>query len=54
MITDPPRRIAARCGCHEWHLAAAIGGWIVRRGGNELLPARDWAETGRHLAAWPL
>jgi hypothetical protein len=35
-----------RCDCHEWHPVAAIGGWMVRRGGNDLIPARTWAETG--------
>jgi hypothetical protein len=34
------------CDCHEWHPVAAIGDWLVRRGGNDLIPARTWAETG--------
>jgi hypothetical protein len=36
----------ARCDCHEWHPVAAIGDWMVRRGGNDLIPARTWAQTG--------
>jgi hypothetical protein len=36
----------ARCDCHEWHSVAAIGDWMVRRGGNDLIPARVWAEKG--------
>ena len=46
MITDPPRRTVARCDCHEWHPVAAIGGWMVRRGGSVLVPVPDWVENG--------
>jgi hypothetical protein len=37
---------APRCDCHEWHQVADIADWVVRRGGNDLIPARAWAESG--------
>jgi hypothetical protein len=46
MSTNLASAAVGRCGCHEWHPVVAIDGWMVRRGGSELVPVPTWAETG--------
>jgi hypothetical protein len=45
MSTDQLVPAVHRCACHEWHPVAAIGDWMVRRGGDDLILARVLAET---------
>lgn len=47
-MTAQAPSIARRCECgrHELHSVAAIASWKVRRGGSDLVPVPEWAETG--------
>lgn len=45
--------VAARCGCHEWHPVPTIGGWMVRRGGSDLVLVPR-GRRRRDLAPGPL
>jgi hypothetical protein len=43
-----------QCDCHQWYRIEAISGWMVRRGGSDLVPVPFWAEAGGIRLPGPL
>lgn len=46
MIAESGSQPARCCDRHKWYRVADIGGWMVRRGGSDLILVTAWAQIG--------